>query len=115
MLTWNLKRIFDLRMIKNPYSFMKSNGFSQGKSRRYADGIVNMLSLADLEKFCLLLNVTPDDIIEWKADPKKFVPENHPLRKYIREENAASIIKEFQNLPIEKVRDALDALKNIEK
>ena len=61
----------------------------------------------------MILNVTPDDLIEWKEDPKQFVPPNHPIRKYIREESHINIEKQLNNLTIDKVQEALNVIKNM--
>ena len=115
MLKWNFNRIFALRMIVKPYSYLFKNGFSQSKARRIADGTIDKISLVDLEKLCRLFNVSPDEFLEWKEDAKNPVPANHPLRKYNRKEVSMDIIRELSKLPVDKLSDAYNMISGIEK
>ena len=115
MLNWNFNRIFVLRMIEKPYSYLFKNGFSQSKARRISNGKIDKVSLADLEKLCLLFNVSPNEFLEWKEDSNKPLPANHALRKYSREQVSIDIIRELSSIPVDKLQDAYNLIRNIER
>ena len=102
-------------MIKKPYTYLFKNGFSQSKARRISEGTIDKLSLADLEYVCLLFNVSPDEFLEWEEDSNNPLPANHPLRKYSRKQISIDIMRELSSIPVDKLMDACDLIRNIER
>lgn len=115
MLSFNIRRVFALRGIENPLVFMMKNGFI----RPTASGLLNRraagIKFEHLEKLCLMLNCTPNDLFEWKTDAKSVVAENHPLQTLKRAENVRKFTELLKDIPMEqmeKIETLLSELKN---
>lgn len=112
MLIFNPNRMFKLRGIDKPYSFLVKNGFGSTT----ASDIVNirkpLVRTEYLETICYLLNCTPNDLYEWKPDNHRAVPENHPLRT-LQKEEIPPMFEVLKDLPIEKLADVQDFIREL--
>jgi len=103
MLQFNFTRIFKIRAVDKPYSFLVKNGLSSNFAHRMARNKLNSCSLPHLEKVCKLLNCTPNDLIEWEPDNE---PDN---RKYtalqsLKKENKFADIEEItRTIPLDEL------------
>lgn len=105
MLTFNPRRVFKLRNIERPSSFLVKNGFSAMAASRLLAAASPMVKIKHLESLCLLLNCTLDDLFEWKPDRDAAVPDNHPLRALSGRETPRAISDLVKDLPIKKLAD----------
>jgi len=84
MLKFNPRRVFALRGIDNALTFMMNNGFT----RSTASTILNMNTSAakqqHVERLCVLLSCTPNDLYEWKPDSRVLITKDHPLQSLTR-------------------------------
>ena len=71
MLIYNFKHVFSARGIEKPTAFLVKHGFPRGIASRIGTNKVDIIQLKYLEKVCLLLNCTPNDLLEWKTTDKK--------------------------------------------
>ncbi len=108
MLQYNFTRIFYARGIEKPSSYLQKNGFSENFTRKIISGDVRALRLSSLEKLCLILQCTPNDVIEWIPDEGSKVDEKHPLNKIKKNDKVVDILKTLNSVPI-------DMLEKIEK
>jgi len=113
MLIFNLQRLFTLRGIDKPYAFMVKNGFASSSASNLLRYYPVVFKIKTLERLCVLLNCTPNDIFEWRDD-KNDLPEDHALNGLKREavKNFSEMIK---NLPLEKMKDVENFLDNLNK
>lgn len=104
MLRLNLERIARLRGVKNISVEMQRNGINKQAAARYNRGEMVHFKLGHIEKLCLMLNCTPDDIIEWIPDK---LLENNPtvaLNKLKRKESF-DIVEISKNIPLERLSE----------
>ncbi len=79
MLKYNLKRLFEARGIGKPYSFLRKNGFSLNEATRIANEKVLALNPVQMEKLCIALYCSPNDLLEWIPSNQLYDTPSHPL------------------------------------
>ena len=111
MLTFNLDTICRARGIKRKYAFLAKAGLTYRVARRLADGDTQSLRTSHIEKLCLALHCTPNDLLQWT--PEGDVSRDHPLQALNRE-HQLDVLKEINELPLDKLQElkaTLDELK----
>ena len=78
MLKVNILRVCTMRSVTKPLSFFRNHGFSSATATRIAGGYMNSFSLETVEKLCLSLNCTPNDLLEWTPS-KGYGGKHHAL------------------------------------
>lgn len=115
MLVFNPKRIFVLRGIERPYNYLVKNGVVAPTAQKLLNGRTVHFKIKHLEQICRLLNCTPNDLFEWKADEGAPVAENHALNSLQRSQTTRRLTEIIKDIPIEKfaeVENLLTDLKN---
>ena len=110
MLYLNLNRILKIRGIHKPFSHFMSLGYSRSLASRMAQNQVLSFTAEKLERYCIELNCTPNDLFEYKPSSKNPLPADHPLIALQREEKITEINSLLQNLSLEKIRELADLL-----
>ena len=77
MLEFNLKRIVALKGLKEARTACEDAGISAQVFRRMLEKKTFKATAEQLERLCLALKCTPNDIYQWT--PSANAPENHPL------------------------------------
>lgn len=104
MLKYNIKLICTNRQIKYPVSFLTKAGFRAQTASRIVNNKFVSLSPALIEKLCLALHCTPNDLMQWSPDPKTG-SNNHPLQSLIRDEENLQLLNLTENIPIDKLKE----------
>ncbi len=107
MLYINLVKAIHNRGFQNPNSFLIKAGFTYYTASRILNNIKGGLSYTDLEKICIALNCTPNDIFAWQPPANANIPADHPLQKLKPKEEGPTIQQQLQHLP----QDKLDEVK----
>jgi len=110
MLIYNLRRVLALRGIDKPHTFLIKNGFAASTASNMLTYYPVVFKVKAMEKLCIALNCTPNDLFEWRAAENSAVPENHPLHSLVREK-AKHISEMVKDLPVEKLSE-LEAIIN---
>ena len=105
MLFYNFDRIFKARAIDKPFSFLKSYGFSSSFSSKVKQNQIGRLNSRELERLCLCLKCTPNDLMEWKPDSDVVIDEEHPIYKLHRPEALTDMTRLLNSIPLEKVEE----------
>lgn len=105
MLSYNFSRIFKARWIDKPFSYLVKAGYSDNFATRIANNRVERLNLKDLERICILLQCTPNDLLEWHPDSKESQPEKHPLAGLRRTTKAKQLNQLLNNVPLDKISE----------
>lgn len=84
MLFINIKRAMRLRGIDNHYHFLLNLGFVPSTANNFLRGQVEHLKLDQLERLCLALNCTPNDLLEWRPAENQATPDAQALIKLKR-------------------------------
>ena len=65
-----------------------------------------------LERLCLLLNCTPNDLFDWREDGKTVVHDTHALRTLTKQKNdIQTTLRELPLDKLEKLGEMLESLK----
>lgn len=113
MLYFNVKRVLQLRGIENPYTFLMKNGFVSQTAWNLANNQIGHIKPAQMERLCLLLHCTPNDLFEWRADANMHGVETHPLKALAREKPSPHISELVKDLPVEKMSELEEIIKNL--
>lgn len=105
MLNLNLNRILKARGIDTPYKFLVRNGFVPFTAHKYKNGKVEHMRLDHIEKLCILLNCTPNDIFEWVPDDLLDDRPDHPLQKIRKREKKLEINKLLSKMSMAQLEE----------
>lgn len=113
MLQINLGKVLKLRGVVKPVSFLMQNGFSYNIAYRIAKSGRAALIPKNLERLCVILNCTPNDLLEYHPSKSKPIPENHSLNK-LRPTETLDINSIAGDIPADKIpefKKAIDEIK----
>jgi DNA-binding Xre family transcriptional regulator len=102
MLALNIGHVLQLRGITNSFTWLTQNGFSSDTAHRILNNKGSHIKMAYLEKLCLLLHCTPNELLEWKPSEKQPADKQHPLNKLVRT-GAASVTTFLQTASLEEI------------
>lgn len=111
MLIHNFQRVFKARGIDKPTNFLVAQGFPRGIASRIANNKTDKIFLKYLEKVCLVLNCTPNDIIEWKPDNKKQDNADTALYALKKEQKGKGAEELLRGLPLSRLEELAKLLK----
>jgi DNA-binding Xre family transcriptional regulator len=114
MLNFNPKNIFLLRGIEKTTGFLVKMGMSYPSASRYLKSKSQFVKIKDIEKLCVALNCTPNDLFEWKPDASVVLPKTHSLNKLGNGENTLNLQQLVKDVPSDKmhlIESLLDELK----
>ena len=103
MLYYRFDRIFKARGIDQPFTYMINAGFSVAMASKIKNNHVVQLKMHHLERFCLLLKCTPNDLLEWVPDKNAAYDDNHPLKALKRSEIEVDMVKTINSIPLNKL------------
>ncbi len=103
MLKFNFKRVFKVRGIDKPFSFLVSNGYSNNSATRIVNNRIRQVNIADMEKLCVLLNCTPNDFFDWVPVNSGAENGHHPLNVLRRGEIPVQLGQLINEIPIGKL------------
>ncbi|MBK7498904.1 MAG: helix-turn-helix transcriptional regulator [Ignavibacteriales bacterium] len=109
MLVFNLNSIFQARGITNPAGFLRKNGFSYDSALRFSSAQMVKPSLVLIERLCIVLNCTPNDILEWKPDEGVNYKDNLAIAGLKKEKKEYTLMKKLKDLPLDKI-DAIEKM-----
>lgn len=107
--------MFKLRGINTPTIFLQRNGFKDYTSYKIAYDKFKFLSAGSIEKLCLLLNCTPNDLMEWIPDTTQAQNESIALRKLISTQKNINIAQVINEVPVEKMNEFIDKVQELKK
>ena len=103
MLYFNLTRLLKLRGVERPYSWLVQNGFVPQTAVRWSKNEIGYVRPAQMERLCLLLNCTPNDLFDWRKDGKTAVHDTHALRTLTKPPPDTSVQSALRDLPLAKL------------
>jgi hypothetical protein len=92
-------------MIEHPYRFMVQNGFVSFTAHKYKNGKVEQIRLDHIEKLCILLNCTPNEIFEWVPNDLLDDRNDHPLQAIRRRDKKLEIVKLLSKMPLSRLEE----------
>ncbi len=115
MLQLDIVGIMNDREIYNPNNFLCQNGFTPHTASRLLNNKVKSISHQHMEKLCLLLHCTPNDLYVWKTADKESKNPNQPMHNLIPIIKKPFISSKLQLLPMEKLREIKKAIEEVMK
>ena len=103
MLKLNIARVLHLRGIYDTSEYLRGLGFSKNKANRLSRDVKENFDRYDLERICIDLNCTPNDLLEWHPSEKTKAGPDHALRTLERQTAAVGVVDLVQNLPAEEL------------
>ena len=104
MLTLNIVRLCNERMIPNPKKFLSGLGFYPNVVTNLIKGARVRLDYGQIERLCLALHCTPNDLFAWQPDAGVAVDAAQPIHGLIRKP-APALTDMIINLPPEKMAE----------
>lgn len=111
MLRFNLTRVFKARGIDRPAAYLKSKGYSISAATRMVSNETRGFSLSNIEKICITLNCTPNDLIEWVPPTSLPVESNHALCVLKRNDILESVSQLVNGASIEQLEKMNEMLR----
>lgn len=84
-----------------PYSFMRKLGLSRDVARRLVDETTAGIKIAHLEKLCIALNCTPNDLMAY--EDTNSLAADHPLQQLKRNKDDLANMQKLRKLSPEKI------------
>ena len=103
MMSINLNRIFKARGIEQPYKFLIKAGFVSFMAHKLKNNSVQHIRVEHIEKLCIALNCTPNDLFEWSPNDLLDDRINHPLQKIRAKNQSIELNKLLAGLPLERL------------
>lgn len=104
MLYLNILKVCVNKGIDDPKHWLLKNGFSRVATARLLDTrSQESFNYESLEKLCLLLYCTPNDLITWQPKADAAIPANHPMLKLKDARIGASISSKLKTMSLEKI------------
>jgi DNA-binding Xre family transcriptional regulator len=104
MLRFNLQRVCKFRGIDKPGAYLQSHGISLTTATRALKGEYVNFSMDTIERFCLLLHCTPNDLLEWTPPEASRIADNEPLNALCRLDKVASVSQLINGASLEKLQ-----------
>ena len=114
MLKFNPKRIFALRGVEKGTGFLVRLGFSYPQATRFLKLGNPTVKVRHIERLCVALNCTPNDLFEWKADNETVLPDAHSLNaldKGAAAKNLQQMVKDIPSDKLAEIENLLNQLK----
>ena len=110
MLYLDIVKACSNRGIEDPRRWLVKNGFTHVAAGRLIKPTQGSFSYATLERLCVLLFCTPNELLSWQPKDAT-VAANHPMYKLKQVAKEQSINSKLKHLPPEKL-EALHAFIN---
>lgn len=112
MLSLSLSKLFALRGIDRPYTFLVKSGLSPHSATRLIQSRGRVFRMDHIELLCVKFNCTPNDLLVWSPDKKSEVPATHPLNKLRRDETMFNIKKAIENVPLDQLKEIASLIRD---
>lgn len=114
MLFFNFSRVLKIKGISRPHAHLTALGYSRNVATKLANNNLTQLNLSSIERFCQDFNCTPNDIIDFRPNPKTNLPQDHALHSLTKKEISNKVLGKINALPVEKILQIHDIIKNME-
>lgn len=115
MLKLNCKKVIDSRGIHDHLGHLQQNGISRHLAHRLIDKVTQRISLEILEKLCIALNCTPNDLLEWTPDKNNKETEWTAMSALKPKPQNANMSILLSRLPFDKLNEIVKAVNETQK
>lgn len=113
MLRYNFEKAFKAKGIDKPFTFLCRAGFSGNFATKVKNNKVNRLSLDLLERLCLALESTPNDLMSWQPGKNTNTATNHPLYELRRTDKIIELNKALNRMSLSKLEEIERLMKEV--
>ena len=103
MLKFNLHPFFKVRGVGNPRRFLIDLGINHISAAKLLKGEMTSLRLEHIEKICLALRCTPNDLLEWTPDNTFSADAAHPIHAIAPRKNIDRLLDKLGNMSYEEM------------
>jgi DNA-binding Xre family transcriptional regulator len=114
MLIFDLAHVMENKGIENPTRLMLKAGFTRHTTHRLLYNKITTINYRSLEKLCVILNCTIDDLFTWKPDENLPEPEKLLLHKLTNRKSYRPIRAKLKNLSQEQLEQVGNFLQQME-
>lgn len=115
MLTINVARVFKLRGLSGYLIRLVRAQISRRTAKGFLNGTAANIKLRHLEKICLMLNCTPNDLFDWKPDAEVNPPETHALYNLRKNQEIKFFSEKLKEIPIEKLGELNEIIEGLKQ
>lgn len=115
MLTFNPKNIFLLRGIEKTTNFLVNLGMDYSTASRFLKSKSQFVKIKDIEKLCISLNCTPNDLFEWKPSNDTVLPETHSLNALDKGDKVKKLQQIVKDIPSDRLTEIEGLLSELKK
>ena len=115
MLTFNPKNIFLLRGIEKTTAFLVRLGMDYSTASRFFKSKSQFVKVKDIEKLCIALNCTPNDLFEWNPSSETVLPETHSLNALNKGDKVKKLQQIVKDIPADKLTEIEGLLNELKK
>ena len=115
MIKLNIQQALKNKGIENTNKFLHQCEIPYYTASRLLNNNVESINFKYLEKICLHLHCTIDDLFVWIPDSNNKTAEDHPLQKLAQKTTNQTITQKLKQLPfdkIEQINNYIDGLNN---
>jgi len=105
MLKYNFNRIFKARGIERPFTYLRKAGFSDNFATKAKNNRVKRLNLEIIERLCIQLHCTPNDLMEWVPDNGHEIGKDHPINIIKKSVKVVDITRTLNSVPLGKLEE----------
>jgi len=110
MIYLDIKKVCNNIGIEDPRRWLVKNGFNHVTAGRLMNNTQDSIKYATMEKLCLLLNCTPNELLSFQPNSNSTVAASHPIQKLKHVPKEASITGRLKALSPEKIKEVQEFL-----
>lgn len=114
MIKLNLDRIFSVKGIRNPNTYLVKKGHSSGYATRLINNRAISVPFDKLEAFCIDFNCTPNDLFDYVPSKGQELPAGHALHTISKTEAIGEVNRLLNDMPLKKIEELYAILKREE-
>ena len=105
MLKLDLNPILKVRLISQPYTFLKKKGFTHNITIKLLSGDTRACQLKHIEQLCDAFLCLPNDLLVWHPDKNELYADNYPLKKLEPSPEEFNLNKAISEMPLDEMRE----------
>lgn len=110
MLIFNIRTVFALRDIQQPFTYLVNAGFSRHTAHNLLNGHSSSFRLSHINKLCTLLHCTPNDLLVWSPNSNEILLPGHPLTTLKRRKTDLSWRQTLRTAPLDELEQITSAI-----
>lgn len=115
MIQFRVRYLLEAKGISNPYNFLIKIGYTPNVATRLLNGKAAQLKLIHVNRFCMALNCTPNDMLAWRPTGKEVVAPNHQLQALARKDTSYNLIGHLNRLTLNEIKEVENLITEMEE